>query len=562
MDESAPTGPGTGTRWLVAMSGGGAKGIVHVGALRALEAAGVGRPAALAGTSAGAIVAALVACGFRADELIGPRPGGGTRTIFDLLGVVDPGLKDARGLFGRLGWRRVALARAIGSAPLWASASALAAVVAIVAGTAAAGRPYAALVELGVVLGLVLVAAWSVLGGLAGLARFERALGRLLAARLAGVALDSGADAAALDALPEPCFGDLGPARGRPALKIVAANLSERRLALFSSGNPRDVATPIARAVAASIAIPGVFGSVVLDRGAGPRSFADGGLVSNLPAWAFDEERELDPDLYTLAVDVADRPRRPRALPRRGWLGAALRTAVFGAGELNLRAVARAEKISLAAASGLLDFDAGRDALWAEVARCEAETAAILNGRVFELSRRYRTACAEFARIARAELDGGALLGAKAAGSRVRAAVALPDSAFTRSLRLRHSSGFDGCPDERILLPFEGSLLGFAYTRGKPVIAVAPFPPEIALPGPANRLRRAQVWPEMRWAAAFPVFVKQQTTPAAVVTLDGNDLLTGDPAMLEALTAALEAHVPRLFGNEVVYDRDWDWSRR
>ena len=51
--------------------GGGAKGITHVGALKAIEEERF-VPVGVAGTSAGAIIAALVAVGYRADDLLDP----------------------------------------------------------------------------------------------------------------------------------------------------------------------------------------------------------------------------------------------------------------------------------------------------------------------------------------------------------------------------------------------------------------------------------------------------------------------------------------------------------
>jgi NTE family protein len=50
------------------LGGGGARGFAHVGVIKALEAAGV-RPDIVAGSSSGAIVAALYAGGFSGDEL-------------------------------------------------------------------------------------------------------------------------------------------------------------------------------------------------------------------------------------------------------------------------------------------------------------------------------------------------------------------------------------------------------------------------------------------------------------------------------------------------------------
>lgn len=53
----------------VALSGGGAKGFAHVGALKALEENGI-RPDVVAGVSAGAIVAALYAAGVPLDKMM------------------------------------------------------------------------------------------------------------------------------------------------------------------------------------------------------------------------------------------------------------------------------------------------------------------------------------------------------------------------------------------------------------------------------------------------------------------------------------------------------------
>src|SRR5690606_32629211 len=65
------TGPGAGTarpRVGVALGGGAARGMAHVGALKALDAAGV-RVDGVAGTSYGAVIAALYALGGPAVEL-------------------------------------------------------------------------------------------------------------------------------------------------------------------------------------------------------------------------------------------------------------------------------------------------------------------------------------------------------------------------------------------------------------------------------------------------------------------------------------------------------------
>lgn len=56
--------------WALVLSGGGARGIAHIGVLKGLEDAGFPRPSCIVGTSMGAIVGGLYACGMEAEELI------------------------------------------------------------------------------------------------------------------------------------------------------------------------------------------------------------------------------------------------------------------------------------------------------------------------------------------------------------------------------------------------------------------------------------------------------------------------------------------------------------
>lgn len=53
----------------IALSGGGARGIAHLGVLKALGEMGI-RPAVLSGTSAGAIAGAMTAAGYEPDEVL------------------------------------------------------------------------------------------------------------------------------------------------------------------------------------------------------------------------------------------------------------------------------------------------------------------------------------------------------------------------------------------------------------------------------------------------------------------------------------------------------------
>ncbi|MFN2423190.1 MAG: patatin-like phospholipase family protein [Cryomorphaceae bacterium] len=57
------------TGWGLALSGGGARGVIHVGVLKALDEAGI-KPVCISGTSIGAVVGGFYAAGITPDELL------------------------------------------------------------------------------------------------------------------------------------------------------------------------------------------------------------------------------------------------------------------------------------------------------------------------------------------------------------------------------------------------------------------------------------------------------------------------------------------------------------
>lgn len=81
--------------------GGGVKGVAYAGALRVLEDAGIRKQVtAVAGTSAGAITAALVAAGYTSDELAA------TMLALDLTRFEDGRLEGPTRLIEKYGWYR------------------------------------------------------------------------------------------------------------------------------------------------------------------------------------------------------------------------------------------------------------------------------------------------------------------------------------------------------------------------------------------------------------------------------------------------------------------------
>jgi len=508
-------------RAFVAFSGGGAKGVVHVGALRALEERNV-RFVGLSGTSAGAIIAAFVAAGFQSQDLVDVETGA---TIMDQLRTIDPKLRKATDLFGG-GWPRIWLFRLASrfSLPLrvqlflgWLAPSlAIPTIFYLLPGQAWLW------ITVGWALtGLTLVAVYrSMIGGLADLRRFRNALGTLLQRKL----------------FPEEperivTMGDFGN-DGRPGLKVVSANLSRRRLQLFSAERTPTVA--VADAVTASICLPIIFRPWIIS----DELHVDGGIVSNLPAWPFDEERELDPGALTVAVEIESRPNR-RSLGRFNWLSAAVPTALFGSGELNLRVAGQAEQLALPTKFDLLDFDKGVAAVCQEVRDVALAAGVRLDKRLFRLPEIYRNACQVAQVLA---LDGLALApGGRGTAARVRVAVGRLERGYVRSLRLSHSVGYDDDTDELMLLPLEGSVAGAAWRRRESMVETYPLAPEFDLPGDANRMRRKSRWSDVKWVMCVPILNKAKSEPRLLVQLDGNTELPSDADTASALESVEEA---------------------
>lgn len=520
-------------RAFVAFSGGGAKGLIHVGALQALEDREV-QFAGVAGTSAGAIVAALAATGFRARELVNPDT---DNTILDQLAEIDPALKSATGIFGPGGWLKVRLFR-------WCLRQTTASVV--LAGLLWLALPAAAvwlwhdggvgalalwLVGwLALTIGAVLLTL-SVLGGLTDLQRFHRALGRLLQQRL-------------FPHEPERVvtMADYGVG-GRPHLKIVSANLTARRLHLFSPDKTPDVA--VADAVAASICLPVIFRPWLLD----DQLHVDGGIVSNLPAWPFDEERELDPEALTIAVEIEEPPSSSKRPSRFSWLSAAVRTTLSGSSELNLRVAGPAEQLALPTRLDLLDFDVSPATAREEVREVAAAAGVRLDKRLFRLPEIYRNACQVAQALA---LDGlGIAPGGSGAAPRVRVSVGRLERGYSRSLRMSHSVGFEDDTDEFMLVPLEGSVAGAAWNDRESRLEVYPLTAELDLPGPANRRRRKTRPPNLAWVMCIPI-LDESGDARLMVQLDGNSALPETAATAAALTSVEEA--VRDFFNLVLHE--------
>lgn len=486
-------------RVYVAMEGGGARGVAHVGALRALQAAeasGDLRILGYAGTSAGAIVAALAAVDYGADEILdptrrrhildlvspppGPPPGPASRFVelatgcraagaggwraTDMLGpggwpalrrLIDEAARYERmltGARGRLGWLARA-ARAYGRAPisLWRFRAMFGA-------------------------------------GLVSLDPLRDLLQKALALRLHG---HPGGPTVTFADLPLP-------------LKIVTTNVTRRALRLFpESAADRQLA--VADVVAASACIPFLFGSRLI----GTERHVDGGLVSNLPAWAFDHELRLDEDAAVVACQIV----APGAAdPGHPGIGDFVRTAVFGGAKLNLRNIPDLYIAALDPRIDVLALDACYDTLRAALDDAEQVTldqvvvpAVLLPAAFRELT---RAAMADLLASINARRAKQAPPGNRPYPGVLRGAIAVPFGEPEIGLRLRYSVGYDASADDKIALPIDGSIAGAGLHAPVYHKLDGTLPPGLTLSDPQHRMARNRLLAVPRaFVVAMPILI-------------------------------------------------------
>ncbi|HJQ60112.1 MAG TPA: patatin-like phospholipase family protein [Vineibacter sp.] len=518
----------------VIFEGGGAKCIAHVGALRALEKKDA-QIRGVAGTSAGAIIAALVAAGYRAEEIFSVE--GETAGTSPALRMV--GLSSAREMFRKrdlfvLGY----VVRPLLSAGKWAGV--IVALLAI-AGLLAAGYWARSCLACGAVLAaaeiaLLLLAGYRLVSGLASLDRLRDKIDEMLRQRL-GIDGAQGRKAT---------FRDLRE-HGRP-LRIVATNVDRRTLRLFSDKTTPDM--PVADAIAASMAVPLVFKPQIID---GLRH-VDGALVSSLPAWTFDEERQLFPDAATIAFEIAD-PKSVAEAPGANGVASLVtgiaRSALYGASVLERRATAHLQGFPLQTAVGLLDFDIRRGGVVRAIQNAQAFIEAEMDFRMVDLPRHYRDACKDIH-------DGVHTLLAHSPRVRdcpipreqrvIRVNIAFQEAGSLDSLRIHHGFGMDGHADNDLLLPIVGSQAGEVFvSQVARVFAVQSIGEDNWLRGDENRHRRRLLWPDMKWVFAIPISVYD---PACAPE-------ESRPAVLH-----IDSNVPVPFFDLDLTEDEWNWYGR
>lgn len=310
--------------------GGGARGLAHVGALRACEERKV-RFAGVAGTSAGSIIAGLIAVGYRADELFrldgqDSQSGELDRNYITLLGQQE--------------WYR-----AINS----------------IAGIERAAKKLNASPSRGRLQRL------PALGSVYRLARKIRSAYHWGKLGLAAVPLRRLSND--LGYFSTTAFEDwyntlLARKLGKPDnyrvtfsdidfdLQIISADLNNSALVVHSKEKFSN--RSVAEAVVASISIPIVFRPKAVDSSGGSELHVDGGMLSNFPAWVFSGSH----DWPVLGFELVNRhemmPRKPDLFE---FLRALLATAISGKRRLEVRGIQNMHVVTIPVSIGAFQFE-------------------------------------------------------------------------------------------------------------------------------------------------------------------------------------------------------------
>jgi len=518
----------------LALEGGGARGLVHVGALSEIEGARKNegwpdlRISGVAGTSAGAIVASLVAAGYKSDELIDRHKG--NSPLLDKLGVPH-----ASALFGPNAWGRIKLLRmlagAFGTRPRrWLLLGLF--LSGIVGGFAAAAKIHLVLgpgVFLLAFLTTCAIAARWMLKGLCSTEYFAEQLDRALQ--------EGPLFSPSQECLSPSGCGDQGSTlrvrfrdlQGIP-LRIVATDIDSRELKLFSEADTPE--TFVADAVAASVALPIIFEPPQI----GSSRYYDGGLVSNLPAWTFDAERELNPDSLTVAVeiprvadiaeetDVGGETLTAFLQPFR-WAMNMLLAAISGGEILNKRMNGQLEVFTIDNSIDLLDFDMTPADAKTALNDARRTAHAKMDFRLFQLPATYQFALRKIHEVFDSLLAAAAeLKGECAPKGNIRVNTAAATGATIHSLAVTHHYSKIWHSDDRMILPLHQTVAGLAYRTGEEQLYVAPFPREVAMRGMKNRYRRALLWKDVKWSLSVPIFTEEDENSVRIVLNIDSDL--------------------------------------
>lgn len=326
---------------IAVFEGGGPKGLLHAGALSIIE--NHVQFEALAGTSAGAIIAGLVSVGVSGKDILDDNHDG------QLSGYLAP---DTKHFFDPGQWRRLVLlyilvlisAMVFRSRILRMSTAIIAVILVYLYSKpvlhAVANAPNGtyshywtavAWIAVGAAIATMTYIAWPVISkrGFLATDKFESMYNTWLLSALR--ALNPANEYATNHVVS---FADIKKATGRD-LYIVTQRVHDRKAIVFSSNDPHTENQGVARCVMASMAIPIIFQPVRIQ----DQLYIDGGACSNFPVWTIAKHTQpLDPLQIVIGMRLGeDIPSPTRRFLH--YIQAVLRALVYGDGRADTTGV-------------------------------------------------------------------------------------------------------------------------------------------------------------------------------------------------------------------------------
>lgn len=487
--------------------GGGAKGLAHVGALKAaeeqhLEFLGV------AGASAGAIIAALVAAGYNADEVYCPNPGSGVSPLFAETNWID--------LLGASEWDQFKRFRDdIARIPPTRGSPGL--------GTAWRAKKF--------------YKKWSTQlesvaqqKGFFSSQDFEKWLNRLLGEKLGQVGR-------------EVTFENLHNAPNTIPLKVVSVDIKTQELVTYSHENTPKLS--VARAVAASISIPIFFRPTMVEN----KPMVDGGLMSNFPAWLFEIERaEYPPYVHIYGFTLVEA--EPQIIEQENLLKSLMdytatvaRTGVFGGQTLVNAAIESLQVVPIKTSFGVLDFELSDD-----------QKVALYNEGLNSATRYFHDhAVADDVKVTIALKRFSQELSQiiPVTPIRVRSNVILPIGRDeVTHLRVTYSHNMDNETDDRLRMPVDQSGAGEAFRLKQPIVTDFRQLRQSGTIKGLNKYDTALVWDNLISLISVPIFKaerdwekppKLRPQPMAILSFDcDKDIL--NLLATDAVTGCITKH--------------------
>ncbi|MGR5308074.1 patatin-like phospholipase family protein [Vibrio mediterranei] len=293
--------------------GGGAKGIAHIGALKAIEDYGL-TINKVAGTSAGAIISTLIALGYKADDLYNPETGEG-KLPHNLLKIVFPRKRRCVALAVKAVLLLLLAYLTVLSFIPWRFFAAIAITFAVSLTLLNLSKKLNRLPRLKVCFRAVLS---SVTVTSAGILLTPTIIPFTFLFWGFGLINTNGIEAWLEDMIKNsPAIKRAGMTNVRDVtfsklysmtkfdLKLISSDIGTREITVFSHENAMTKDLPIIDGIIASICIPLVFKCKKITINEQVYQFVDGGMLSNFPAWSYRKHTLLDDLKHTIGIKLS-----------------------------------------------------------------------------------------------------------------------------------------------------------------------------------------------------------------------------------------------------------------